>query len=267
MHSTEHTFDSWMMFENLFMNLGIDKLREAGWRHLSLDFHYGLIRLTVPKEIWNLLSTKVFFFKKSSSCCTDISMTPHLLSRWAHSCKGREFGSLIKRGIVIVIDAAVGRPQVGRNGHSVDVVSTDHPTRHGDPRDYVRLAAAVVVESAADDVLVLFPVAHIELADLWDHIGEGVRGCLVIGVSLVLVGVQMASFEINNVWVVFQDGLGVWKTVVDIIGRKWLHLTRVWCCGELNEYRIFMKKQQDFKVFSIVATYIYAPYGKYIQPA
>lgn len=100
---------------------------------------------------------------------------------------------------MIVVYAAVCRPQVGRDGHSVDVVSTDHPSRCGDPSDYVCRTAAVVVESTADDVLVVFPVANVELADLWDHIGEGVCGRLVIGVSLVLIGVQMTSLEFNSV--------------------------------------------------------------------
>lgn len=157
------------------------------WAYLC---HYGIIRLTVLNEYLKPLVYKRIHLQKIFQL-----FHRHLHDLWSFLLvepvgrEGREFGSLIERRVAVEIYAAVRWPQVGRDGHPVDAVPTYHPARGGDPCDYVRCTAAVVVEATADGVLVALPVADVELAHLRDHVGEGVRGRLVVGVSLVLVGV------------------------------------------------------------------------------
>lgn len=129
------------------------------------------------------------------------------------------------RGVLVEFGAAVGRPQVLGDRHPVLVVAADGVSRHGDSGDDEGLTAAVVVEAFAEDVLVLGPRSHVELANLRYHIGQSVRRCLVQRVGLVLIGVQLTPFILHHIGVVLQNGLGVLKVHVHAGGlREGLHV-------------------------------------------
>lgn len=126
---------------------------------------------------------------------------------------------------MVEVSAAVGRPQVCRDGQAVDVEAADHVTRRGDPGHHKCCSAAVVVEPLADGVFVVFPRTDVELSDLGDHVGQSVGGCFVVQVGLVLVGVQLTTFEDHSVGVVLENSLGVLKAVMDMCCRELLHLS------------------------------------------
>lgn len=126
---------------------------------------------------------------------------------------------------MVEINATVGRPHVGRDAKAVDVVTTDHVARGGDPGDYVGSASAVVVQPLADGVLVVFPRADVELSDLRHNVCQSVCGCFVVRVGLVLIWVQLTTLEDYCVGVVIKDGLSILKTLVDVFWRELLHLS------------------------------------------
>ena len=127
------------------------------------------------------------------------------------SCVHWELVAHKVRRVLVELGTAVGRPHVLWYSHSVQVVATDGVARGGDPCDDEGFAAAVVVETFADDVLVFRPGAHVELPDLGYYIRQAVGGGFVQGVRLMLVGVELATFILNHIGVVLQDCLGVLK--------------------------------------------------------
>ncbi|KAG7230939.1 hypothetical protein INR49_024968 [Caranx melampygus] len=92
-------------------------------------------------------------------------------------------------------------------------MAADRVTRHGDPCDHIGCASAVVVEPPADDVLMHFPGTDVELSDLRDHVCERVGGRFVIRIGLVLIWVQLSTLKDHRVGIVFEDGLGIFKTL------------------------------------------------------
>jgi hypothetical protein len=117
----------------------------------------------------------------------------------------------------------------------VNVVATGHVLGGGDTSYHEGGAAAVVVEAVADGVLVGLPGADVELPDLRHHVGQGLSGCLVVGVRLVLVWVQVATLKVHSVGVVFQHHLSILKTAMEVALRKGLHLPKIRHCLELIE--------------------------------
>ena len=136
-----------------------------------------------------------------------------------------ELGTLLERSVVIVIDAAVGGPQVCRYADAVLIVPADRVSGSGYPGDHVRCAAAVIVEALADGVFLGLPGPVVELLDLRNHVGQGVGGGLVVRVSMVLVGVQLASLVVHNVGIVFQHSLGILELAVKVSPREGLHVS------------------------------------------
>lgn len=127
-------------------------------------------------------------------------------------------------------------------------MATDHVPGGGDTSNHEGGAAAVVVEAVADGVLVGLPGADVELPDLRDHIGQGVGGCLVVGVRLMLIRVQVATLKVHSVGVVFQHRLSILKTAMEVALRKGLHLPKIRHCGELRinkESRIVVLKESQ----------------------
>ncbi|TNN40248.1 hypothetical protein EYF80_049589 [Liparis tanakae] len=123
--------------------------------------------------------------------------------------KHRELVAHEVRRVLVELHAAVGRPHVLRHGHPVQVVAADGVPGGGHPGDHEGLAAAVVVEALAEEVLVLGPRPHVELPALGHHVGQAVGGGFVQRLRLVLVGVQLAPLVLHHVGVVLQHRLGV----------------------------------------------------------
>lgn len=138
---------------------------------------------------------------------------------------GREADSNIVRRVAVVVGAAVRGPDVFGDGHAVLVVSTDHVAPGGHSGHDVGRAAAEVVEAEPDPLLVLAPGPDVELAYLWDHVGQGVGGGAVVRGGLVLVWVQVASLVQDHVRVVIQDCLAVLELHVEVAGGEGLHVS------------------------------------------
>lgn len=77
--------------------------------------------------------------------------------------KRRKLVALCERRVVVVVGAAVSRPQVSGDCDPVHVIPTDHHPRCGDSGHNVGLPAAVVVKPFADDLLLRVPDYVVEV--------------------------------------------------------------------------------------------------------
>ncbi len=80
-----------------------------------------------------------------------------------HGRVGREADADVVRRVAVVVGAAVRGPHVLRDGHAVLVVSADHVASRGHPGDDEGRAAAEVVESDPNPLLILTPGPDVEL--------------------------------------------------------------------------------------------------------
>lgn len=112
---------------------------------------------------------------------------------------GREADAHVVRCVAVIFGAAVRGPHVFGDRHAVLVVSADHVAPGGHAGHDVGRAAAEVVEADADPLLVFAPRPDVELADLRDHVGEGVGGGAVVWGGLVLVRVQVTSLVQDHI--------------------------------------------------------------------
>lgn len=142
-----------------------------------------------------------------------------------HGSKRRQEIPDIVRRVYVVVGAAVGRPQLVGDAHTVLVISTDGVARRGHPGDDVGPAKAEVVEADADPLYMLPPGPDVELPYHRDHVGEGVGGGAVFNGRLVLVGIQLTSFILHHIRVVVQHRLSVFKALVQVTGGEGHHVS------------------------------------------
>lgn len=145
----------------------------------------------------------------------------------------QEISDVVGR-ICVIVCAAVGRPHLIGDAHTVLVVSADVVAGCGHPGDNVGLAEAEVVEEDSDLLYVLTPGPRVELPYHRDHIGEGVGGGTVFNSGLVLVGIQLTSFILDHIRVVIQHRLGIFKALVQVTGGEGQHVSIPVCFCQLK---------------------------------
>lgn len=138
------------------------------------------------------------------------------------------------RSVYVVVGAAVGRPQLLGDAHTVLVVPTDGVACRGHPGDDVGLTQAEVVEALSDLLYVVTPGLDVKLPDQRDHVGEGVGGSAVFNSGLVLVRIQLTSFILDHIGVVIQHRLAVFKALVQVTGGEGHHVSISICVSQLK---------------------------------
>lgn len=136
--------------------------------------------------------------------------------------------------IYVIVGAAVGRPQLLGDAHTVLVVPTDGVTRCGHPGDDVGLAQAEVVEADSDLLYVPAPGIDVKLPYQRDHVGEGVGGGAIFNGGLVLIRIQLTSFILDHIGVVIQYRLTVFKALVQVAGGEGHHVSISSCFCQLK---------------------------------
>lgn len=152
----------------------------------------------------------------------------------AYGRERRKETSEVVRSVYVVVGAAVGRPHLFGDAHTVLVVPTDGVARCGHPGDDVGFAQAEVVEADSDLLDMRTPGLDVKLPDQRDHVGEGVGGGAVFNGGLVLVRIQLTSFVLDHVGVVIQHRLAVFKALVQVTGGEWHHISISICLCQLK---------------------------------
>lgn len=177
----------------------------------------------------------------------------------------------VVRSIYVVVSAAVGRPQLLGDAHTVLVVPTDGVARCGHPGDDVGLTQAEVVEADSDLLYVLAPGLDVKRPYQRDHVGEGVGGGTVFNGGLVLVRIQLTSFILDHIGVIIQHRLAVFKALVQVTSGEGHHVSIsscfcqlkrqiqvVWLCTVVGRSDNYFSN--EYKTFQVIITFAARPW-------